>query len=96
MQVLTGQTLDISKFLHFSFYEPVHYHSYSDTFPSTSNKEQGWWVGIATHVGDALTYKVLTKEQKVIYRSAIRSAFDPAKRNQCLSPLGGETASNSW
>jgi hypothetical protein len=35
-QVLTGQRPDISKFLHFSFYEPVNYHTYSDTFPSTS------------------------------------------------------------
>jgi hypothetical protein len=93
-QVLTGQTPDISKFLHFSFYEPVYYHSYSDAFPSASNEEQGWWVGIAIHVGDALTYKVLTKNNKVIYRSAIRSALDPAKRNQRLSPFGGETTSN--
>ena len=63
-------------------------------FPSGSNEEQGWWVGIATHVGDALTYKILTKHNKVIYRSAIRSALDPAKRNQRLSPLGGEISSN--
>ncbi len=56
-QKLTGQTQDISMFLHFSFYEPVYYHSYSDTFPSASNEEQGWWVGIAMHVGDVLTYK---------------------------------------
>jgi hypothetical protein len=93
-QVLTGQTPDISKFMHFSFYEPVYYHAYSDTFPSATNEEQGWWVGIATHVGDALTYKILTKNNKVIYRSAVRSALDHAKRNQRLSPLGGETASN--
>ena len=94
LQVLTGQTPDISKFLHFSFYEPVYYHSYHDCYPSASNEEQGWWVGIATHVGDALTYKILTKHHKVIYRSAIRSALDPAKRNHRLSPLGGETTSN--
>ena len=93
-QVLTGQRPDISPFLHFSFYEPVYYHAYSDSFPSASNEEQGWWVGIATHVGDVLTYKILNKHHKVIYRSAIRSALDPAKRNQRLSPLGGETASN--
>jgi hypothetical protein len=30
----------------------------------------------------------------VFYRSAIRSAFDPAKRTEHLSPLGGEMASN--
>jgi hypothetical protein len=56
-------------------------------------EEQGWWVGVATHVGDALTYKVLTKHNKITYRSAIRSALDPSKHNQRLSPLGGETAS---
>jgi hypothetical protein len=54
MQLLTGQTPDISPFLHFSFYQPVYYHSYTVKFPSTSNEEQGWWVGIATHVGDTL------------------------------------------
>ena len=94
LKVLTGQKPDISKFLHFSFFEPVYYHAYSDSFPSASNEEQGWWVGIAIHVGDALTYKILTKHNKIIYRSAVRSALDPAKRNQRLSPLGGETASN--
>jgi Reverse transcriptase (RNA-dependent DNA polymerase) len=94
LQALTGQRPDISKFLHFSFFEPVYYHSYSNSFPSESNEEQGWWVGIATHVGDELTYKVLTKNNKIIYRSAVRSALDPLKRNQRLSPLGGEIASN--
>jgi hypothetical protein len=49
-QILTGQQFDISKFLPFSFYEPVYYQSQSNKFPSGSNKEQGWWVGIATHV----------------------------------------------
>ena len=73
---MTGRTPDISKFLHFSFYEP--------TFPSGPNGEQGWWVGIAR-----LTM-ILTKHDKVIYRSAIWSALDPAKQNQHLSPLGGE------
>jgi hypothetical protein len=37
-QVLTGQPPDISKFLHFSFYEPVYYNSYSNTFFSASNE----------------------------------------------------------
>jgi hypothetical protein len=45
--------------------------------------------------GDALTCKVLTKQNQVIYHSVIRHALDPTKCNQCLSPLGGETASNS-
>jgi hypothetical protein len=88
-QSLTGQTQDISKFLHFSFYEPVYYHPYSDAFPSASNEEKGWWVGIATTVGDALTYMIQTKTNKAIYLSDIRSALTPATRNHHLSSLGG-------
>jgi hypothetical protein len=45
IQVLTGRTPDISKFLHFSFYEPMYYHLYSNSFPSSSNEEQCWCVG---------------------------------------------------
>jgi hypothetical protein len=67
LQVLTGQKPDILKFLHFLFYEPVYYHLYSDSFTSSSNEEQGWWVGIATHVGDALTHKMLTKNNTVFF-----------------------------
>jgi hypothetical protein len=70
-QALTGQTPAISKFMHFSFCEPVHYNAHSNHFTSDSNEEKGWWFGIALHVGDALTYKILTKHNKVIYRSAI-------------------------
>jgi hypothetical protein len=80
--------------MHFSFFEPDYYNAYSDTFPFSSNEEQGWWVGIAVYLDDALTYKILTKNNKVIYRSAIRSALDPLKRNQRLSLLGGETTYN--
>jgi hypothetical protein len=71
LQVLTGQIPDISKFLHFLFYELAYYHLYSDTFLSSSNEEQGWWVGISTHVGDSLTYKIPAKQNKVIFRSAV-------------------------
>jgi hypothetical protein len=80
-QVLTGQAPDISKFLHFSFYEPAYYNAHSNHFPSASNEEQGRWVGIAIHVGAALTNKILTKHNKVIYGSAVRSALDPSKYN---------------
>jgi hypothetical protein len=89
MKLLTRQRPDISKFLHFSFFEPVYYHVHSNTFLSESNEEQGWWVGISTHVGDELTCKILTKTNKIIYRSAVRSALDPATRNKRLLPLGG-------
>jgi hypothetical protein len=79
MKAVTGQTTDISKFLLFSFYELVYYHSYSDTYPSASNEEHVWWLGVATHVSDKLTYKILTQKKWLIYRSANQSAMDPAK-----------------
>jgi hypothetical protein len=47
-------------------FKPVYYDAYSNQFPTVSNEEQGWWVGIATHVDDALTYKFLTENHKVI------------------------------
>jgi hypothetical protein len=40
-QILEGQTKDISKFMHFPFYEPVYYNAHSNHFPSASNEEQG-------------------------------------------------------
>jgi hypothetical protein len=94
-QKLTGQTQDISMFLHFLMYEPVYYHSYLDTFPSASNEEQGWWVGVAMHVGDVLTYKVLTKQYKVIFRSAIRTAMSCKSRNHRVFTTEGEMSSNN-
>jgi hypothetical protein len=86
-QKLTIQAKDISMFLHFSFYEPVYYHCYSDTFPSASNDEQGWWVGFAMHVGDVLMYKV--------FRSAIRTAMNSRSRNRRVSTTKGDMSSNN-
>lgn len=46
---------------------------------------------VANHVGDTLTYKIMTKSNKGIYYSAIRYALDPATRSLRLYPLKGET-----
>ena len=80
--VLTGVTPDISALLQFEWYEPVYYREEEAEFPSTSKEKLGWFVGIAEHVGHAMTYKVLTKDSsKIIFRSAIRSARDPKTQN---------------
>ena len=91
LQKLTGQTQDTSALFVCSFYEPVYYDPHYDGFPSQSNEELGHWVGVADHVGDALTFKILTPSNKVIYRSVIRSALDPSTRHKRLAPLGGES-----
>jgi hypothetical protein len=48
-------------------------------------------VGIAEHVGHAMTFKILTDDtRKIIYRSNIRSALDPKSRNLRMDPLNDE------
>jgi hypothetical protein len=92
LQVLSGQTQDISALLVCAFWEPVYYNPHSNCFPSHHNEELGHWVGVATHVRDALTFKILSPHQKVIYRSIIWSALDPKLRHKRLAPLGGEVS----
>lgn len=91
LQALTGQTPDTSALLVCAFYEPVYYNPHVKGFPHKSNEELGHWVGIADHVGDALTFKILSSENKIIYRSVFKSALDPTLRRKRLAPVDGET-----
>jgi len=93
VEVLTGNTPNISPILQFHFWEPVYYVLDDDTFPSDTNEKSGHFVGISETVGDALTFKVLTDDtKKVIYHSAVQSALTPHKHNLHLSALGGESS----
>ena len=93
LEVLTGNTPDISQLLQFQFYEPVYYAtaaalSYADKpkFPSETCEGSGRIVGFGENVGDAFTYKILTDDTNVvIYRSAVRSAMSPDDRNLRVS-----------
>ena len=59
MEVLTGQTPDISPMLSFYFWEPVYYLNPSDdSYPSATKEKLGHFVGIAESVGDAMTYGI--------------------------------------
>ena len=65
--VMTGRTSDISPLLYFYFWEPVYYKEDDTSFPSTSPEKRGRFVGIAEHVGHAMTFKILTYDtNKVI------------------------------
>lgn len=86
MQVLTGETSDISIFLMFYFWEEVYYTHVKATFPSSSTEEKGHFVGFGETVGDAMTFKILCDDSnKIIYRSNVRSANDNSKENKRLS-----------
>jgi hypothetical protein len=94
IQVLTGSTNDISPLLQFRWYEPVYYLVDDSPYPSDPREKRGYFVGIAEHVGHAMTFKVLTDDtRKIIYRPNIRSASDPKTRNLRLDPINDEKAS---
>ena len=70
LQYATGSTVDISPLLRFHFWELVYYREDDSNFPSDSREALEHMVGVAEHVGHAMTYKVLTVDtQKVIYCS---------------------------
>ena len=88
LETLLGSTPDISAMLLFSFYEKIYYKCNKPSFPSDSTERVGRFVGIADHVGHALTFKVLTEDtDKIIFRSKIRSASTPHGRNLRLDPI---------
>ena len=89
VQALEGTTPDNSFMLHFSFYEPVYYRIDSSkpdlNFPSSSNKNMGYWVSFADNQGYHLTWRILTEDtQKIIILSGVRNA-PRTTTNQCLA-----------
>ena len=54
-------------------------------FPSETIEGHGHFVGISEHVGNVMTFKILTSDtNKIIYRSVVRSAesFDRNHRSE--------------
>ena len=74
VEVAFGVTPDISALLQFRWYEPVRY------LAMINNKwleKNGHFVGVATNIGDALTYYVLTEDDQVLARSVVAPAHLP-------------------
>ena len=81
LEVLTGETLDISIMLIFLFWDVVYVARYKDAHYSgqpgakKSSEIRGRFVGFAWNVGHALTFKILTDDtNKIIHRSRVRLA----------------------
>ena len=71
---MLGYTPDISALLQFEFWEPVYYKKYDAKFPEDPTECVGRFVGIAEDIGHAMTYKILTVEDKIIHRAVARTA----------------------
>ena len=73
MNRLTGSTCDTSVLLRFYFWQRVYYLHPTTSYPSQLVEGSGRIVGISEHVGNALTYMVLSdSSQKILHRSGIR------------------------
>ena len=88
LNAATGSTCDISPLLRFHFYQPVYYILDDSNFPSESTEAYGHFVGISENVGHAMTFKILTSDtNKIIHRSNVRPADNPASVNLKVEPL---------
>jgi hypothetical protein len=72
----TGQTPDVSKLLQFHWWEPMYF------LDEYGTECLGRWAGVAEHVGDELTFVVVSDTTGfAMYRSDLRMATDPDAPN---------------
>ena len=69
LQVLTGETVDISEEVQFDWYERVYFIDPS-SFPETKH-EMGRVLGVASRVGQAMTFNILKSNAQVVSRSSV-------------------------
>jgi hypothetical protein len=72
LEKLTGETIDISEWLDFDFYDRVWYWDQKKTDMTEEQAKIGRWLGIAHRIGSDMTYWVLTESGKVIARSTVQ------------------------
>ena len=81
--VVTGEVQDISKFMHYHFWQEVFVESHKEG----KREEKARWCYPANNVGDELTYWVLLNDTKeLVARSNVRPAADPLYPNLRLRP----------
>ena len=71
-EVIEGNTLDISEYSQFDWYQYVWYHDPAVQFPEDRRK-LGRWIGAAHDVGSPMTFWVLPASCRVIARSTVSS-----------------------
>jgi hypothetical protein len=72
----TGQTPDVSKLLQYQWWEPVYF------LDDEGLETLGRWAGVAEHVGDELTFIVVSNETShALFHSDLQTAADPNAPN---------------
>jgi hypothetical protein len=73
---VTGETVDISNYLDFEFYDHVVYRDNA----GLSETKIGRWLGVAKNVGTMLTFYVLAQIGQVVSRSSVERFKEIEKR----------------
>ena len=69
LERLTGDTIDISEWLEFEFYDFVWFwNNQSDD----TNPMLGWWLGVSHRVGSDLYYWIISDKVKVLSRKTVQ------------------------
>jgi hypothetical protein len=90
LQFATFLMTDISPLLYFYFWQPVYFleDESQQSFPGKSKELRGRWVSISEHIGNKMTYRIITDDTgEEVRRSAIRSALDPTMKNLREDPI---------
>ena len=69
LEALTGDTIDISEWTEFEFYDLV---VYWDGRDNESRQGIGRWLGPSHHIGSALFYYILTEKATVLSRTTVQ------------------------
>lgn len=72
LEVITGDTPDISQWLDFGFYDPVWYWDAPYSKEDTKKRAIGRWLGVSHNVGGDMCYWVLTGKGKVVSRTTVQ------------------------
>ena len=72
LEILTGNSVDISEWIDFQFYDLVWYHDQPKPDTSEEPRKLGRWLGMAHRVGSDLCYWILTASGKVLARTTVQ------------------------
>ena len=72
MEMVTGQTVDISEWIDFEFYDLVWYYDQKKMDMTDDGRCLARWLGVSHRVGSDLCYWLITQSGKVIARTTVQ------------------------
>jgi len=89
LEILTGNTPDISEWLDFAFYDMVWYHIPGNDM-STASRKLGRWLGISHHVGSDMCYWILPQSGRVVATTTVQHVTHDDMRDPGIQQLISE------